>query len=333
MISALTLTAFTAATVLPAATDAPVRLITKHGVELRADEDVFMLFAALNALGYGEETRRKGPPLRAPVFHEIRIDVRDALRDVHKKGGTAGIRKMFENNPAEIETYLQAILAGDKPKLPRAAQKLKGALAPLDQFRKEAELAALFDKIAEEQRNHGATLKKNVEQDFAEAQGLLGAKELRAPLSLVVVPNPLDGHDVVRRLRVGDTRYLIVGPGFETARRNVLEAGLRPIIAGYVKQAWSDARRYKKHWDSLKTSRRITRRFANGEAYLTEALTRAVAYRVRVGKRTRDTDEDFIDEQAKDGIRWARAALKLLDDAGRGSFAEQLPKLIAKSSP
>lgn len=333
MISALTLTAFTAATVLPAATDAPVRLITKHGVELRADEDVFVLFAALNALGYAEETRRKGPPLRAPVFHDIRIEVRDALRAVHKKGGTAGIRKMFEKNPAEIEVYLQAILAEGRAKLPKRARKLKSALGALQEFRNKAELASLFDKIAEEQRKHSVKLKGLVEQDFVEAKKLLGASSLRAPLSLVVVPNPLDGHDVVRRLRVGDTRYLIVGPGFGTARRSILEAGLRPVIGEYVKAAWKGARRYRKHWDSLKTSRRITRRFPNGQAYLTEALTAATAYRVRVKRRTRDTDEDFIDEQAKDGIRWARAALKILDDAGRGPLKDQLPRLLAKSSP
>src|SRR5687768_3036022 len=60
--------------------DAPDKLITAHGVEIRNDERVFVLFAALNGLGFSEETQRKGPPLRAPVFHPLRAQIRDALR-------------------------------------------------------------------------------------------------------------------------------------------------------------------------------------------------------------------------------------------------------------
>src|SRR5688572_16050479 len=105
-----------------AAADAPDRLITKHGVELRADERVFVLFAALNALEFNEETRRKGPPLRAPEFHPIRVQIRDALRAQDDAGNLAGIRSMFEANPAEIEVYLEAVLGGEG--LSSDAQKL-----------------------------------------------------------------------------------------------------------------------------------------------------------------------------------------------------------------
>ncbi|MEM7677401.1 MAG: hypothetical protein AAF449_15490, partial [Myxococcota bacterium] len=68
MFNAIALTAFALAlpTAAQATEDTPDRLFTMHGVELRVDEDVFVLFAALNAAGYAEETERKGPPLRAP---------------------------------------------------------------------------------------------------------------------------------------------------------------------------------------------------------------------------------------------------------------------------
>src|SRR5262245_60690690 len=157
-------------TAFPASADAPDRLITRHGVELVADENVFVLFAALNALEYNEETRRKGPPLKAPVFHPLREKVRDALRQAAKKGATTGIKKMFDDNPAEIETYLEAILAGDKDKLSPEATKLKGKIAAIEKFRTDAELVALFDQIAEEQRTLGTVLKKNLEADFEAAQ-------------------------------------------------------------------------------------------------------------------------------------------------------------------
>src|SRR5579864_1523492 len=80
--------------------DAPDRLITEQGLELRSDERVFVLFAALNALGYSEETERKGPPLRAPVFHPIRETVREALRKPDEAAKMSAVKAMFEQNPA-----------------------------------------------------------------------------------------------------------------------------------------------------------------------------------------------------------------------------------------
>ncbi len=331
----MTLSAITMA--LPTATtvDAPMRLVTDHGVELRADEQVFLLFAALNALGYAEETERKGPPLRAPVFHDIRVDVREQLRKSKDKPSMGEIKALFEKNPAKIEAYLKAVLGRGTGKLNGTAAKLEGKLKSLDTFRNDAELKAIFDKVASAQRNHAKKLKKLLEEDFAATAKQLGLKKFKAPLSLVVVPNPLDGHAIVRSVKVGKTRYLIVGPGFASARRTVLKASLRPLMASYAKASYAKGKRFARHWTGLKTSKRFTRRYPNGEAYLAETLTRAIAYRVRAKlnkKMSRDADEDFIDEQAKNGLRWARAVLKLLDKHKEGeSFEEALPKLLAKA--
>ncbi|MCA9552235.1 MAG: hypothetical protein KC933_19510 [Myxococcales bacterium] len=337
MITTLTLTAL--ATLAPAApADAPIRLITEHGVELRADEQVFVLFAALNAAGYSEESNRKGPPLRAPVFHEIRVDVRDELRKAKDVPSMAQVRKLFESNPGEIEDYLAAVLGrDDKAKLSKAAQALLPKVNPvLDAFREEAKLTALFDKVAEEQRDHAKALKALVEKDFVEARKITGDADLRGPKSLVVVPNPLDGHAMVRTVDIGDTRYLVVGPGSESARSAILAAALRPTMLQLAKQAYPRAKGFKRSWDGLKTSRRITSRYPDGADYLAEALTVALAQRVsQAGKAdTREADEDFIDEQARQGMRWARAALKILEKHdGKTSLAEELPKLVDKISP
>jgi hypothetical protein len=313
---------------LIAATDAPDRLITKHGVELRADENVFVLFAALNTLEYNEETRRKGPPLKAPVFHPLRGKIRDALRQADKKG----LHKLFDDNPAEIETYLEAILATDKDKPSGDAAKLKSKLSPIDAFRSQAELAGLFDQIAEEQRALGATLKKNLELDFDAAEKVVGAQSLRAPANLVVVVNPLDGHDIVRRVSAGDTTYLVVGPGLEAAQASILAASLRPTVAKYVKDQWANGKKFKAHWDTIKSGR-LSRIYRDDEAYFTAALSNALVYQVRQGKaRTKDKDEDFIDEQGNEGIRWARAALKILDES-KGQFGAELGKAIGRASP
>ncbi len=330
-----TLFALSVLTLLPQATqDAPTKLITDHGVELRADEDVFVLFAALNAAGYAEETERKGPPLRAPVFHAIRVDVRDALRKVRDKESMEEVRKLFENNPGEIEDYLSAALADGKVELSPAAKKIRPKLdGVFSKLRDEAELVTLFDTLAEAQRNHAKELKTKLEADFAAASKILGGDKLRGPASLVVVPNPLDGHGMVRVVDHGKTRYLVVGPGFPTAERAVLEAALRDALAEPVKAAWGQARGFARSWDGLKTSKRIRTQFEDGPNYLTEALTAAVAHSV-LSKRSRDADDDFIDEQAKNGQRWARAALKLLETADKGApLATELPKVVGKVTP
>ena len=337
MISTLTLTALAA--LAPAApADAPIRLITEHGVELRADEHVFVLFAALNSAGYSEESNRKGPPLRAPVFHEIRVDVRDELRKARDAESMTQVRKLFEANPGELEDYLAAVLGrDDKAKLSKAAQALLPKVTPvLEAFREEAKLVALFDKVAEEQRDHAKTLKAVVEKDFVEARRILGDPTMRGPRSLVVVPNPLDGHATVRSVDIGDTRYLMVGPGLDTARAAILEAALRPAMATLVKAAYPRAKGFKRSWDGLKTSRRITSQYPDGADYMAEALTRALAHRVALAGKADagDADEDFIDAQAQQGMRWARVALKIFEKHdGQTPMSEELPKLVDKISP
>lgn len=339
MISTVTLTAL--ATLAPAApADAPDRLITRNGVELRADEDVFVLFAALNAAGYSEETKRKGPPLQAPVFHDIRVDVREQLREVRESSSFDAVRKLFADNPGEIEDYLAAVLADRKAKgLSKSAAALQGKVEPvLAKFREEGKLAAVFDKVAEDQREHAKALKALLEKDFVAAHEILGDATLRAPTSLVVVPNPLDGHAMVRELEIGGTRFIVVGPGHDTARRAILEAALEPAIAKLVDDAWPRAKGFRRSWDGLKTSRRIAQRYDNGKNYLTVALTQALAHRVALAsagaKPSRDADEDFIDEQARQGMRWARASLKVLDRLEAGTpVSEQLPKIVSKVGP
>lgn len=338
MICTVTLTAL--ASLAPAApADAPDRLITQQGVELRADEDVFVLFAALNAAGYSEETKRKGPPLQAPVFHEIRSDVREQLREVRGKPSLDAVRKLFEANPGEIEDYLSAVLSSDGKGLSKTAAALRGKLEPaLKAFREEGNLTTVFDKVAEDQRTHAKALKALLEKDFVQARKILGDETLRAPTSLVVVPNPLDGHAVVRELEIGDTTYLVVGPGHDTARAAVLEAALMPSMATFVKGAWPWAKGFKRSWDGLKTSRRIANRYGSGENYLTIALTKALAHRVNLavaGKAgDKDADEDFIDEQAREGMRWARASLRVLEKIEEGApLSEQLSKIVSKVNP
>jgi hypothetical protein len=318
--------------------DAPMTLITDHGVELSANEQVFLLFAALNAAGYAEEPRREGPPLNAPVFHPLREEVRDALREVKSRPSLEAVRSVFKKNPQPIPVYLEAVLsmAPGAPDATGPAAKLEKRLAPLADFRSDASLEALIDRLADEQRAHMKELKGALEQDFEAVRDVLGDEAFRAPVRLVVVPNPLDGHGLVRKLSMGGETYLVVGPGLDQARMAILEAALEPAVREMVSEAYGRARSLARSWSTLKTSKRITRSWPTGQAYLTDALTHALAHRALEGApkgRRRDVDEAFIDAQAKDGMRWARAALRIVDRRGDAPLAEALPRLVAKAKP
>lgn len=321
-------------------TDAPDKLITAQGVEIRSDERVFVLFAALNGLGFSEETQRKGPPLRAPVFHPLRAQIRDALRKADEAGNMAGIRSMFDSNPAEIETYLEAILTESPQNLSPEAKKLVEPLNALESFRQKAELSKLFDTIAVDQRNLAKELKQRLEKEFVEAAKQMGAKEIRAPGSLVVVPNPLDGQDTVRVVRTKEKTYILTGPGLSNALRTILEATLKKHVEAAVDSAWGSpsGQKYAKHWDTLKTTPRITRYWPDGKLYLADTLARTLTFKIQ-GKMSgttakKDLEEDFLEDLNKADLRWARLIMRALDGFDGGEpFEAALPKLLAKSFP
>lgn len=328
---------------IPSATaggDAPDRLFTTHGVEIRSDERVFVLFAALNGLGYSEETERKGPPLRAPVFHPIRVSVRDALRKPDADAATAGVRQLFDDNPAEIEAYLEVVLSENDATLSAQAKKIgASALPALDAFRQKAELGKLFDGIAVEQRAHAKELKLGLERQLDEAAKALRLPQLRAPVSLVVVPNPLDAHGSARVVETKDRTYIIAGPGLVAAQRIVLEATLRAAVRGAAEAALAGpaGAKYQKHWESLKSAPKIAARFPDSKSYLQETLARLFTFKIRAkleGKNVKELEEDVLADLERENLKWARFVMRGLDGFdGSEPLDAALPKLLVKSSP
>lgn len=322
--------------------DAPDRLITAHGVEISNDGRVFVLFSALNALGYSVETERKGPPLEAPVFHEIRTRIREDLRKLDGEGKLDALKAYFDKNPAQLEAYLQALFSHDLAlhalgTAPGGKAKDLAGVAPLiAKFGSLPEVEALFDKVTVDQRELARSLMKEVERDFAEARKLLGSPSYRAPTSLVVVPNPLDAHGSARRVTVGSTTYLVVGPGLETARTAVLTAALEISARDWAKAHFSKAPKLKKSWEGLRSVRRISAQYGSAERYLAENLSRVLAFKVRSkgAKDLRSEEEDFFDQTAKDGLRWTRPVLRALDEGALSEpLSESMNRLFQKANP
>ncbi len=315
--------------------DAPDRLITAHGVELRADEDVFLLFAALNAAGYTEETRRKGPPLRAPIFHDIRRRVRDVMRTYRERSAVKNITLLFERNAMPLEDYLAAALADGG--LGPETEALQAKLGPaLNRFGQQVRVTEVFDDLASAQRAHAQQLKDGLEVDLTALTDNLADPSFRAPTEVVVVPNPLDAHATVRRVKTDREVVLVVGPDHPTARRAILEEVLKPYVRTAVDKHYRRAPAFKRSWGRIKSSRRIAQRYGSGQNYLTEALVRAMAFRVRAnvdGQAGREADEAFIDEQARSGMRWARVALRVVDRVQGKKLDKALGPALAQSTP
>ncbi len=328
--------ALTLMTAAPAIADAPVKLYTPQGVEIRLDERVFRLFAALNAAGYAEEAKRRGPPLNAPVYHELRIKVRDELRKLRDADTTVAVREAFESNPQPVEAYLEAALAEKGTKLSKAGQSAARADPKLTAFYEAASVQTLFDTLAAQQRELAKELMVELSGDMETLWNRVG-EEFTVDRSLVVVPNPLDSHNALYAVNVGNTRYLIVGPGFSSTRQNLVSELVTPYLRSSVNKAWGSASKYKKHWDQVKVSKRISKRYRDGKNYLTVALSRTLAYLVDAQRRnalTRESNEEFIDVQARESMRWARISLRVWEQHDPAvPFSEELPKLVAKYGP
>jgi IS5 family transposase len=323
-----------AVAVQPAAfDDAPTRIITESGVEIRLQEEVFHLFAALNAAGYAEESKRRAPPLQAPVFHPIRVEVRDALRELRDAPVTQAVRDLFESNPYPIEDYLAAMVAGEDDRLTGHPAQLAGKLGPLTAFSEEASLQQVFDRLAEDQRKLAIDLAKAIEADLTGAQERIADPDFRAPTELVIIPNPLDSHAAFRTLEVGKRRMVVVGPGLEVGRVQLIETIVTPYLRRAVNGAWGSASKYRTHWDGVKRSKRIARRYKTGKNYLTVALTRSLVHRLQHPGEP-EADDQFVDEQAREGMRWARIALRVWDKHPSGApFATELKQLVVKHGP
>lgn len=309
--------------------DAPDRLIGDQGVEFVQDPGVLTLFAALNAAGYSEESRRKGPPLNAPVYHPIRERLRAAMRKRPKAAkALAGLQRVFSEQPQPLEVYVEAAVAA-KPSGPAA--KLKPVLAPaLARFAEDAKLVALFDELAEVQRNAAKQLKEAVDKDLAAASALMHER-VRAPKTLLVVPNPLDAHDSLRRLRVNGRQLWIVGPQLSLARQAVVRAVLSAHLASAAAEAYAASKPLKKSWAQVRRSRRIRARYPSGADYLAQSLAAAIAFKVSAHPNAAAI-EGFADDQSQAGLRWTRAAFGLLDRyKGRRPFSQALVKLAAKA--
>jgi hypothetical protein len=262
-------------------------LYTEGGIELRADERVFTLFAALNEMGLDDAPITRKDPIPKREYDAVRQQVRDVVTlDPALRGK---FEAFFDKNPAPLRTYTAYVLAlGAAPafaapeKLGKDIAALKGFEALLAEFYAKAGIKKIFDAA---QPAHRETLKRYapvVDKPIAASRDILKAPETDDSPRLVLVVNLLDGRGTSYGVGTADETWLVVGPAGTTPdTQAIAKAFARVEIQGAAEKGKA----------SLKGGPALLREvqesgFAVGAAdvsdYVAETLARAVAIKAAV---------------------------------------------------
>jgi hypothetical protein len=219
-----------ASSIAKADDDTGASIFTENGYELKRDDRIVTLFAALNAAGYdrGEITRAK--PFPRYSFHPLREKVRQSFGTSTDKL-RAPVDKFMDAHPESIEAYVGAALTlgDDAPFAPSdATPQTFGMLDRLlADFATNAKLAKTTKTLTPEYRELFKKLKGSVDAPFAQLRAAYRLDEEDAP-SLVLVPNPLDGPESAVARTVEETHFVVFGvPANESA------IDLKPALQAY----------------------------------------------------------------------------------------------------
>jgi hypothetical protein len=189
-------------------------LYTGEGVELRADERVFALFALFNAAGYDV-----GPVSRKDPVPKVKYDPVRSLVRAKVIGGDPSVKQaaedFFDKHPAPMRKYLAYAVNGGQP--PFSGEPKAKDLADLKGF--EVVLAKawtawkLDEVMAAVQGDYRKALKgylDAIDGPLAKERAILKVPD-SGPQSLLVV-NLLDTQDMVRGVMGDGEVVLVVGP-------------------------------------------------------------------------------------------------------------------------
>ncbi|MBI5544377.1 MAG: hypothetical protein HY901_10835 [Deltaproteobacteria bacterium] len=219
-----------------AETDWFASLYTNEGVELRADERVFALYALLNGMGYDEAPIIRTAPVPAREMHVVRLKVRSAVRMT--AADEEKLNAFFNAHPKPAEAYGRYALALKGPagfeRTSAAAADLKGFEALLAEGFGKQKLAELFTSVQDEYRSALKGYHGVVDAPVGAVRRLLKMKEDEAP-RVVLVVNLLDGQGKSYSALSGDELWVVVGPSkmpdlFAVARE-LARARIEPLAA------------------------------------------------------------------------------------------------------
>lgn len=270
------------------------------GAELRVDERVFTLFAALNELGYEVAPVTRHDPIPKREFDPVRRAVRDAAN--MDPALRSKFEAFFDKNPVPVRAYLTYTLAvGDAPgfkapeSVPAGTESLKGFEALLAEFYAKAKVGAMFSKAVNVHRDAMRAWAKVVDEPLTEAREALGVEETEdSPLNVVVV-NLLDGRGQSQGILLGEDLHLVVGPPGDAPDPTIVA---RAFARAEVVALTQGNGRHLKNGDSLLEEVRSAGFPVDAstvDEYVAENLARVIAIRASLPKedQARAMEEEF----------------------------------------
>ena len=189
-------------------------LYTGEGIELRADERVFTLYALLNAMGYDEGPVAREFPLPRYQFHPVRQQVRTKLLsappDVRDQANA-----FFDSHAKPVEHYLRYALHSAPPPFTSGAkakelQDLKGLEGLLKATWTQWKLDDLMAQVQGEYRKGLKAWLVAVDEPMLKARKLLSVPA-NGPQSMLVL-NLLEAENRVTGVMGDGEVVLVVGP-------------------------------------------------------------------------------------------------------------------------
>jgi len=264
-------------------------LYSEGGIELRADERVFTLFAALNEMGLDDAPVSRKDPIPKREYDPVRQQVRDAVN--LDPALRAKFEAFFDAHPAPLRTYTAYVLSlGDAPgfaapeKPAKELAQLAGFEKLLAEFYAQHGIQKLFDAVQPQHREALKRYQPVVDKPIAAAREILKAPETDESPRVVLVLNLLDGRGSSYGVGTADETWLVVGPAAATPDpMAIVKAFARVEVQGAAEKGNGALKGGKQLIDEVREAG-----FAIGSAtvadYVAETLARAVAIKATGGE-------------------------------------------------
>lgn len=219
-------------------------LYTGEGVELRADERVFTLYALLNAMGYDDAPVVREYPLPKHQFHPVRQNVRTKLL-----AADPAIRQQadvfFDAHPKPLDQYLAYTVSSAPPPFQTGAKQrelseLKGFEGVLRAVHTQWNITDVLASVQAEYRKALKPYLTAVDAPLVKLKKLLKVADT-GPQSLIVM-NLLDAQNSVRGVMGDNEVVLVVGPSdkpnIDGILREYARVFVEPSVKGKAQSGW-----------------------------------------------------------------------------------------------
>jgi hypothetical protein len=300
-------------------------LYTPEGVELRADQRIFDLYAVFNAMGYDEAPVSRRDPVPKREFNPVRQQVRMAAAAGLDEALRQKIDAFFDSHPVPAAKYVAYTLrlsaAPNFTPTADAGRDLAGLEGLLSAADAKLKLSDAFEKTQGDQRSMLKSYLKDIDGPLAAARKLLKLKDDDEDQRTVLALNLLEAPGAAESLWVDKEQVVVVGPSSKANVPAVVREYARLHVAPAVMRKASS---YK--FDVPPGVHGST------TDYVIETTVRAVALKTAVPSNAQDAE---LESLAKSGYGEVREMARTLDDFAKSDrsldayLAEAWPRVEA----